>query len=71
MPTWMHRPKDQEAARQRAHRERRQAKGNCIKCGLRCAPNSVQLCETHLAVQRIYANARNARKRKERHDPQD
>lgn len=63
MPTWMNRSKEFEAARQAAHRAKRQEKGNCIKCGLKVAVGSIQLCEHHLQKQRAYANARNARKR--------
>lgn len=65
MPTWMNRSKESEAARQAEARQRRQAAGNCIKCGLARDPKSVQLCTRHLAQQRDYMNARNANKRRE------
>lgn len=62
-PTWMNRTKEAEAARQAALYARRKAAGNCIRCGFKAADGSVQLCERHLAKQRGYANARNAKKR--------
>lgn len=52
-PTWMHRTKEAEAARQAAARERRQRAGNCIRCGFACDPNSRQLCTKHLTEQRM------------------
>lgn len=65
MPTWMNRTKEAEAARQAAHRAKRQDSGNCIRCGFKCADGSKQLCERHLALQRQYMNARNAKKREQ------
>lgn len=62
-PTWMYRTKEAEAARIADQRAQRQRNGNCIRCGVKCDANSKQLCTKHLAAQRAYANARNARKR--------
>src|ERR1051326_1324888 len=58
MPTWMNRSKEHEAARIAAARARRQEAGNCIRCGLRAAASSKQLCESHLEEQRQYQLAR-------------
>lgn len=71
MPTWMNRTKEAEAARMAAARERRQRAGNCIRCGIAADPESTQLCAKHLAAQRAYANARNAKKRAKRRLVQD
>lgn len=65
MPSWMNRTKEAEAARMAAQRARRQKAGNCIRCGFMCDAGSTQLCTKHLAQQRTYANARNARIRAE------
>ena len=62
MPTWMYRSKESEAARQAAARERRQSRGDCIRCGLACDPNSVQLCPKHLLAQRQAARERSRKK---------
>jgi hypothetical protein len=51
-PTWMNRPKEAEAARQAAIRERRQRAGNCIRCGFARDEHSDQLCTRHLLEQR-------------------
>jgi len=58
MPTWMNRSPEREAARQAAHRARRQEKGLCIRCGDRQAPASRQLCLRHLLAQREQARQR-------------
>lgn len=63
MPTWMNRSKESEAARQAAARERRQDKGNCIRCGLQRSGESRQLCEQHLLEQRAAARLRYSVKR--------
>jgi len=58
MPTWMCRLPEAEAARQAAHRERRQNHGNCIRCGGARDPRSKQLCTKHLLAQRKATRAR-------------
>lgn len=57
-PTWMHRTKESEAARQAEARARRQAHGNCIRCGLARDRRSQQLCTRHLLQQRLEARER-------------
>lgn len=63
MPTWMNRSKESEAARQAEMRRRRQANGNCIRCGSARDKSSKQLCPKHLEAQRDYQRRRLVAKR--------
>lgn len=60
----MTRTRESERARISALRARRQAAGNCIRCGLSRGQKSRQYCEKHREEYNAYKRARTARRQR-------